>query len=110
MMRLVEGLVSGVIQECLGTLTIDSYGTTLDFAPPFARIEFIAAVQQRCGLDLRVAPDADMRALLLKRGADPEAIESLSGGKLHDEVFKAVLEPDLIQPTFVLDYPKPLSP
>ena len=34
----------------------------------------------------------------------------LAGGRLQDEVFKVVLEPDLVQPTFVLDYPKPLSP
>ncbi|HKT59570.1 MAG TPA: lysine--tRNA ligase [Gemmatimonadales bacterium] len=110
MMRLVEGLVSGVIQECLGTLKLERYGATLDFTPPFARVQFIAGIEQRCGLDLRVATDAEMRALLLTRGAEREAVESLSGGKLQDEVFKTVLEPDLIQPTFVLDYPKPLSP
>ncbi|HET8835633.1 MAG TPA: amino acid--tRNA ligase-related protein, partial [Gemmatimonadales bacterium] len=110
MMRLVEGLVSGVIQECLGTLKLERYGTTLDFTPPFARVEFIAGVRDRGGLDLRVASDAEMRALLRKRGADAETVESLSGGKLQDEVFKTVLEPELIQPTFVLDYPKPLSP
>jgi lysyl-tRNA synthetase class 2 len=110
MMRLVEALVSGVIQECLGTLRIERYGTTLDFTPPFARVPFIQGVEERSGLDLRDASDAAMRALLLERGADREALESLSGGKLQDEVFKTVLEPDLIQPTFVLDYPKPLSP
>jgi len=110
MMRLVEGLVSGVIQECLGTLRVERHGTTLDFTPPFARVQFIAGVQERSGLDLRVATDAEMRAVLLKRGTEREAVESLSGGKLQDEVFKTVLEPDLVQPTFVLDYPKPLSP
>jgi lysyl-tRNA synthetase class 2 len=110
MMRLVEGLVSGVMEECLGTLRVERHGTTLDFTPPFARVKFIEGVQERCGLDLRVASDAEMRAVLRKRGADAEAVESLSGGKLQDEVFKTVLEPELIQPTFVLDYPKPLSP
>jgi len=110
MMRLVEGLVSGVMEECLGTLRVERHGTALDFTPPFARVKFIEGVQERCGLDLRVAGDAEMRAVLRKRGADAEAVESLSGGKLQDEVFKTVLEPELIQPTFVLDYPKPLSP
>jgi lysyl-tRNA synthetase class 2 len=110
MMRLVEGLVSGVIQDCLGTLQVERDGTTLDFTAPFARVQFIAGVQERCGLDLRVSTDAEMRAVLLERGAERAAVESLSGGKLQDEVFKAVLEPDLVQPTFVLDYPKPLSP
>ena len=51
-----------------------------------------------------------MRRLLRARGADSETVADLTGGRLQDEVFKTVLEPDLVQPTFVLDYPKPLSP
>jgi lysyl-tRNA synthetase class 2 len=110
MMRLVEGLVSGVMQECLGTLRLERYGTTLDFTPPFARVPFIAGVRERSGLDLRTATDQEMRTLLATRGADRDEVAQLSGGRLQDEVFKTVLEPHLVQPTFVLDYPKPLSP
>jgi lysyl-tRNA synthetase, class II len=110
MMALVEGLVSGVIQECLGTLRIERYGTTLDFTPPFARIQFIEGVRERCGLDLRTATGEEMRALLRSRGIAGEDLATLTGGRLQDEVFRTVLEPHLIQPTFVLDYPKPLSP
>jgi lysyl-tRNA synthetase class 2 len=51
-----------------------------------------------------------MRAVLHARGADRDTVAELTGGRLQDEVFKVVLEPELIQPTFVLDYPKPLSP
>ncbi|MGN6391494.1 MAG: lysine--tRNA ligase [Gemmatimonadales bacterium] len=110
MMTLVEGLVSGVIQECLGTLRIERYGTTLDFTPPFARVPFIEGVRERSGLDLRAATDDQMRAVLTTRGHLGEDLASLSGGRLQDEVFKTVLEPHLVQPTFVLDYPKALSP
>ena len=110
MMRLVEGLVSGVIQECLGTLRLERYGTTLDFTPPFARVPFIEGVRERAGIDLRSATDQQMRALLTTRGAERDEVAELTGGRLQDEVFKTVLEPHLIQPTFVLDYPKPLSP
>jgi lysyl-tRNA synthetase, class II len=110
MMALVEGLVSGVIQECLGTLSIERYGTTLDFTPPFTRVPFIEGVRERSGLDLRSATDDAMRALLKTRGHVGEDLASLSGGRLQDEVFKTVLEPHLVQPTFVLDYPKALSP
>ena len=39
-----------------------------------------------------------------------EAVATLSGGRLQDEVFKVFLEPHLVQPTFVIDYPKALSP
>jgi len=51
-----------------------------------------------------------MRRLLRDRGATADEVAALAGGRLQDEVFKVVLEPDLVQPTFVLDYPKPLSP
>ena len=110
MMTLVEGLVSGVIQHCLGTLRLERHGTTLDFTPPFARVRFIEGIRERSGLDLRTATDDDMRRVLGARGAAAEDAAALSGGRLQDEVFKVVLEPDLVQPTFVLDYPKPLSP
>jgi len=110
MMALVEGLVSGVVEHTLGSLKLERGGTTLDFSPPFRRVSFIEGIRERAGLDLRTASDADMRRLLLGRGEPAEAIEALSGGRLQDEVFKVVLEPELVQPTFVLDYPKPLSP
>jgi len=110
MMRLVEGLVSGVILECRETLRLERYGTTLDFTPPFARVPFIEGVRERGGIDLRTATDQEMRALLVTRGADRDEVADLTGGRLQDEVFKTVLEPHLVQPTFVLDYPKPLSP
>jgi lysyl-tRNA synthetase class 2 len=110
MMSLVEGLVSGVVQHCLGTLRLERHGTTLDFKPPFRRVQFIEGIRERAGLDLRAASDGEMRALLRSRGAEDEALASLSGGRLQDEVFKVVLEPDMVQPTFVIDYPKALSP
>ena len=110
MMALVEGLVSGVIQHVWGTMRLERLGTTLDFTPPFRRVRFIDGIRERTGLDLRTASEADMRALLRSRGGDAEEIGELSGGRLQDEVFKVVLEPELVQPTFVLDYPKPLSP
>jgi lysyl-tRNA synthetase class 2 len=51
-----------------------------------------------------------MRRLLLKAGREADTVADLSGGKLQDEVFKIFLEPHLVQPTFVVDYPKALSP
>jgi lysyl-tRNA synthetase class 2 len=110
MMTLVEGLVSGVIQHVWGSMRLDRFGTTLDFTPPFRRVRFIDGIRERTGLDLRTASEADMRALLMSRGGDADEIAGLGGGRLQDEVFKVVLEPELVQPTFVLDYPKPLSP
>ena len=110
MMSLTEGLVSGVVQHSVGTLALERFGTTLDFTPPFARLQFLDAVRSRAGLDLRTATDDELRRALLKQGGEPDAVQALSGGKLQDEVFKTFVEPHLVQPTFVLDYPKALSP
>ncbi len=110
MMSLTEALMCGVVEHCLETTVLERAGTRLDFAPPFQRVPFIDGIRARTGLDLRTATDEEMRALLLRANADPEAVSALSGGRLQDEVFKAFLEPHLIQPTFVVDYPKALSP
>jgi lysyl-tRNA synthetase class 2 len=73
-------------------------------------LPFLQAVQSRAGLDLRRATEGEMRAKLLGAGAEPEAVQALTGGRLQDEVFKTFVEPHLVQPTFVVDYPKALSP
>jgi lysyl-tRNA synthetase, class II len=110
MMSLTEAMVAGAVEHTLGTLAIERGGVTVNFTPPFPRVSFIEGVRDRSGLDLRTATDQEMRALLLRSGAQPEAVTELAGGRLQDEVFKTVLEPQLVQPTFVIDYPKSLSP
>ncbi len=110
MMMLTEELMSGVIRHCLGTVVLERDGKTLDFTPPFRRVSFVEGIRDRVGLDLRTASDQEMRAALVAAKADPEAVAALAGGRLQDEVFKTFLEPHLLQPTFVIDYPKPLSP
>jgi lysyl-tRNA synthetase, class II len=110
MMELTEALVAGAIEHGVGTGRLERGGVILDFARPFRRVSFIDGVRERCGLDLRTAPEEEMRRVLLAAGQPAESVRELAGGKLQDEVFKVFLEPQLVQPTFVLDYPKPLSP
>jgi lysyl-tRNA synthetase class 2 len=110
MMDLCEALVSGVVEECCGALRIERDGITLDFAPPFARVRFVEGVLELSGLDVRTAGEEPMRAALRRRGVPGEEAAGWSGGKLQDEMFKAFLEPRLVQPTFVVDYPLALSP
>ena len=110
MMELTEALVGGVVEHCLSTRVLERYGTRLDFSPPFPRVRFLDAVKMWSGLDLRVVTENEMRQTVLRAGADPDATPLLSGGRLQDEVFKTFVEPHLVQPTFVVDYPKALSP
>ncbi len=104
-----EELVAGLVEEVFGTAALERrvYGT-LAFARPFARKDYYALMREHAGVDLARASDVELRAALKRRNV-AEA-DALSGAKLVDEVFKAYVEPTLVQPTFVLDYPIALSP
>jgi lysyl-tRNA synthetase, class II len=108
MADLTEAMLAGLVTELFGAPTIERHGTTLSFARPFARKDFNDLVRDTAGVDLTAAGEADLRAALRRRTeADGD---SLTGAKLLDEVFKTFVEPTLVQPTFVLDYPVALSP
>ncbi len=110
MMELTEAMVSGVVQHCTGSPGVTLEGQAIDFTPPFARVSFVEGIQSRTGVDVRTAADAELRVSLTGLGVSRDSAAALSGARLIDEVFKIVLEPTLIQPTFVVDYPKALSP
>ncbi len=110
MMALVEGMVAGVVEHCTGGLVLARGGVAQDFTPPWPRVRFVEGVRERSGLDVRTAPDAEMRAALVRAGMAAEEVAGYAGGKLLDEMFKTYLERHLVQPTFVVDYPKALSP
>ncbi len=108
MLRLTEDLVANLVQELFGTVTLERHGATLSLARPFARRDFYTLVRETAGVDLASASEAQLREALKRR--NPEGVDALSGAKLIDEVFKTYVEPTLVQPTFVLDYPLALSP
>jgi lysyl-tRNA synthetase class 2 len=110
MMSLTEAMISGVVEHTVGTTVLERAGTALDFRPPFQRIPFVEGVRERSGLDLRTAGEDEMRRVLVKKAREADAVAQLPRGKLQDEVFKVYMEPHLVQPTFVVDYPKALSP
>jgi lysyl-tRNA synthetase class 2 len=103
-----EELVATVVAATCGAETLERHGATLSFARPFARKDFYTLVRELAGVDLARATDADLRQALRTRGVAD--VDQLHGPKLVDEVFKTYVEPTLIQPTFVLDYPLALSP
>ncbi|HMH82508.1 MAG TPA: lysine--tRNA ligase, partial [Gemmatimonadales bacterium] len=108
MLALTEELLAGMVTELFGTTTLERHGATLDFKRPFARKDFYVLVRETAGIDLARAGDAELRAALKRK--EVADVDALSGAKLVDEVFKSCVEPTLVQPTFVLDYPVALSP
>jgi lysyl-tRNA synthetase class 2 len=108
MRELTEEMLAALVSEVFGTTTLERHGATLSFARPFARKDFYALVRETAGVDLTGATDGALREALRRRSVDNA--DQMSGAKLVDEVFKTYVEPTLIQPTFVVDYPVALSP
>src|SRR6266852_6725502 len=110
MAELTEEMLAGLVRELFNTTTLERHGATLSFAspPPFARRDYYTLVRETAGIDLTSTTDGELRQAL-KRKEVVEA-DTLTGPKLVDEVFKTYVEPTLVQPTFVLDYPVALSP
>ena len=107
---MAEELLRGLVREVSGSLVLERDGVALDFGRPFDRITFVGAIRDRTGLDVLSASEDELRRALIGAGAAAEEAGSFSGGKLLDELFKTFVEPHLVQPTFVLDYPHALSP
>jgi lysyl-tRNA synthetase, class II len=101
----IETLVARVAQEVLGRTTVSFRGHELDLRAPWARIRFTDALEQH---ELWTRDEAELRAWLTERGVDTEADKDWT--QLVDHAFSHFVEPGLIQPTIVHDYPVELSP
>jgi len=102
----VETMVAEVAERVLGTTKVQRGETTIDFAPPWKRVTLREAIRERTGIDILEHPTRE--ALAEAMGTEAEADEGW--GKLVDGLLSKSVEPELIQPTFVLDYPVELSP
>ena len=102
----LELLVAEVAERVLGTTRVKRGETEIDFAPPWRRITLREAIRERSGIDIAEHPTRE--ALAAAMGTEPDPAEGW--GKLVDGLLARDVEPNLIQPTFVLDYPVELSP
>lgn len=108
MMVLLEEMLSSLVQDIEGSNLLPRFGKTFDFTPPWPQKTYVGLIQEHTGLDLLSADDGMLRGLLEAEGE--EALDGVPRTKLMDEVFKAFVEPHLVQPTFVIDYPIEISP
>jgi len=108
-MKTVEDMVSAVCQEVMGTQKVEYNGQIIDFTPPWKRMELRQAVIQYAGLDYDQFPDTDsLRAEMLRRGMQFDLKKER--GKLIDELISTYIDPNMIQPVILFDYPIELSP
>ncbi len=108
MMDLVENMLSAINLAVNGTPTARVGGHELDFTPPFRRITMFESIAEYTGEDLRGKDEAELRAAAQRLGVALE--ESNGPGRIIDEIFSERVEANLIQPTFITDYPLELSP
>ena len=108
-MELTERMVSTVVKDVSGGYRITYQGAELDFTPPWARIEMRAGLLEATGVDIYSHADSGSLAAALKSvGKTPPP--GMTRGKLIDWMLSEFLEPKLIQPTFLYDYPRDISP
>jgi lysyl-tRNA synthetase class 2 len=107
--RMVEEMISGAAIAATGAARVPHKGGEIDFTPPWPRRTMRDLLVEHAGFDFEQFRDlAALRAEIERRGL--HAPPGLGWGKLIDELWSAQVEPKLVQPVFVLDYPVELSP
>ena len=104
-MARIEGLVAAVVREVLGTTRVTFRGNEIDLARPWARVPFVEAL---AGEGVWADEEGELRALLDARGVDTTSDRTWP--QLVDHALSAFVEPKLVQPTILYDYPLELSP
>jgi lysyl-tRNA synthetase class 2 len=107
-MELVEEMITQVTREVVGSLQIQHGDHLIDLAPPWKRVSFFDALAQRLGQDVSQWEEGQLKELLVQNQI--EVREGAGRGRLCEALFDALVEPDLIGPTFVIDYPLESSP
>jgi lysyl-tRNA synthetase class 2 len=109
MMELSEALIAEVARRVRGGTSLEYQGRRLELAPPWPRTTLREALVAAIGVDVLEAPDlAALQHAVRGKGLDPG--DAPTWGKLVDDLFSAHVEPELVQPIFVTDYPHELSP
>jgi lysyl-tRNA synthetase class 2 len=108
MMDMTEELIKHIANEVNGKLEIQFDDLTIDLSNRFPRLPFFALIEEHAGKNLKGLNLDELKAAAneLKVAIEPGA----SSSKVLDEIFGAFVEPKLIQPTFVIDYPLEMSP
>ena len=108
-MDMVERLVFTAAQEALGSAMIEFDGLTIDLTPPWPRLDLRQEVMRQSGIDFLEANDIDsLKSEMTAIGLDPG--RQMSWGGLLDKLLSDTVEPGLMQPTFLVDYPVEMSP
>ncbi len=107
-MRLTEEMLGRVAEALTGGLAVSYQGRALDFTPPWPEVSILEAVREATGEDVRDLDPARLARLCARHAI--EVRPGAAAGTLLDELFSALVQPNLIQPTFLVDHPREISP
>jgi lysyl-tRNA synthetase class 2 len=108
MMEMVEQLLEKVTQTIHGVTQVTVGGKQIDFAGPYRRLTMFDSILEYAGVDVSALDEEGLRQVCENLGIEVDA--SMGKGKLIDEIFGAKVEANLIQPTYITDYPIEMTP
>jgi lysyl-tRNA synthetase class 2 len=108
MMEMVEQLLEKVTQTIHGVTQVTVGGKQIDFAGPYRRLTMFDSILEYAGVDVSTLDEEGLRQVCTQMGIEVDA--SMGKGKLIDEIFGAKVEANLIQPTYITDYPIEMTP
>ncbi len=108
MMSFVEEMVEHICNFVYGTTEFEIDGTMINFKGPWRRVSMVDSLREKTGVDFLTASDDEVLDVAKKHGIDTKKLQSR--GKIIDELFEITTQHELVQPTFVIDYPVVTSP
>jgi lysyl-tRNA synthetase class 2 len=109
MMKTTEELLSSIVKEIHGGLRLNYQGKEIDFTPPWRRLSYKESLLEYGKVDSVILKEPS-RAIDLAKRLGLELRRGTSHGKVLDDLFKELVEPHLVQPTFITHYPTEVSP
>ncbi|NEQ49438.1 MAG: lysine--tRNA ligase [Leptolyngbya sp. SIO3F4] len=110
MMDITEALIVNAAEEVLGTTQLTYQGDAIDLSTPWKRITMHDAVQEKTGVNFAEFTDLEAAKAAAKSAGLHGVDDCSSIGHVLNEAFEQTVEPELIQPTFITDYPVEISP
>jgi lysyl-tRNA synthetase class 2 len=108
-MEITEDMIAYVCEQVLGVTQFEFQGQIIEVTPPWTRLDLRTAIAERSGIDYKEhSKEKTLRKAMEKAGHEPAP--GASRGKLIETLLERYVVPDLIQPTFLTDYPRDISP
>ena len=108
MMKTTENLLEKVALDVNGKSEIDFGDHIINFKGPYKKISILDSIKENTGFELKNMSESETFNIAKKLGIDVD--QTMGKGKLIDEIFSEKCESKYIQPTFIIDYPKEMSP